>query len=85
MNWIKNINSNALMLEPNVFTWKSPKKIAKSLKKSADHSRRRKGSSYKSAMSMLNFYMNRAGKNLTKERIKILNQTKIELRLLYHK
>ena len=51
-------------LEEGVFTWKDPKKIAKSLKNSALQSRRRKTTPYQSAMSMLNFYINRAGKNL---------------------
>ena len=75
--------SFALMLEPGIFTWKSPKRIAKSLKQSADESKNRKGTAFQSAMSMLNFYMNRAGRNLSGERKKILNQAKIELRKLY--
>lgn len=87
MNWSAKVtkNSNALMLEPGVFTWKSPKRIAKSLKMSADESKRRKGTSYQSAMSMLNFYINRAGSNLSDDRIKTLNQAKVELRKLYNK
>jgi len=75
--------SNALDLEEGVFTWKDPKKIATSLKFSADNSLRRRGTSYQSAMSMLNFYINRAGKSLSAERKKVLEQTKIELRKLY--
>jgi len=70
--WSKKVTqtSNALDLEPDVFNFKDPKKIAQSLKKSADQSNRRKGTPYKSAMSMLNFYINRAGKNLPEERKK---------------
>ena len=56
--------SNALDLEPGVFTWKDPRKIAESLKRSAEESMRRKGTPLQSAMSMLNFYINRAGKHL---------------------
>ncbi len=77
--------SNALDLEEGVFTWKSPKKIALSLKKSADSSRRRKASPYHSAMSMLVFYINRAGKNLDNEQASVLEQAKHELRKLYGK
>lgn len=77
--------SNALMLEPGVFTWNSPKEIAKSLKQSADESANRKGTSYQSAMSMLNFYINRAGTNLSHDRKKKLNQAKVELKKLYGK
>lgn len=76
-------NSSALELEQGVFTWKNPKKIALSLKKSADVSSRRKGTSFQSAMSMLNFYINRAGKKLEKNQKKILETAKIELRKLY--
>ncbi len=72
--------SNALDLEMSVFTWDNPRKIAKSLKKSAEESNRRKGTAYQSAMSMLNFYINRAGKNLKPARKRILNQAKTELR-----
>lgn len=78
-------NSNALMLDDGVFTWSSPTKIARSLKRSADESRNRKGTSFQSAMSMLNFYINRAGTKLSKDRIKILNQAKHELRKLYNR
>jgi len=77
--------SNALDLEEGVFTWKDPKKIAASLKFSADNSLRRRGTPYQSAMSMLNFYINRAGKNLSTERKKVLRQAKIELRKIYNK
>ena len=56
--------SDALDLESDVFKWKDPRRIALSLKRSAERSKRRKGTPYQSAMSMLNFYINRAGKNL---------------------
>ena len=72
--------SNALDLEKGVFTWKDPKRIAKSLKLSAETSDRRKAKPFQSAMSMLNFYINRAGKNLSAKQKKILEQAKIELR-----
>ncbi len=78
-------HSIALDLEEGVFTWDDPKKIARSLKNSADESNRRKAKPFQSAMSMLNFYINRAGKNLKPERRKILEQTKIELRKLFDK
>ena len=70
--WSKEVseNSNALDLESGVFSLQDPKKIAESLKRSAEQSERRKGTPYQSAMSMLNFYINRAGKNLTDERKK---------------
>lgn len=77
--------SNALDLEKGVFTWDDPKKIALSLKRSADTSTRRKANQFQSAMSMLNFYINRAGKNLPTERKKVLEQAKIELRKLFGK
>lgn len=77
--------SNALNLEEGVFTWNDPAKIARSLKRSAQESARRKGTAFQSAMSMLNFYINRAGKNLSPERKNILEQTKIELRKVFGK
>ncbi len=77
--------SFALDLEAGVFTWNDPKKIARSLKRSALASERRKGMPFQSAMSMLNFYINRAGKNLKPERKRILEQAKIELRNLFKK
>lgn len=76
-------HSFALDLEEGVFTWDDPKKIARSLKKSALLSIRRKGTPLQSAMSMLNFYINRAGKNLKEERKKILEQVKGELREIF--
>ena len=75
--------SNALDLEEGVFTWDDPKRIAASLKRSADGSRRRKSPPFRSAMSMLVFYINRAGKNLDRNRLRILEQAKEELRRLY--
>lgn len=77
-------HSFALDLEESVFTWNDPQKIALSLKKSAEESLRRKGTAYQSAMSMLNFYINRAGRNLKPARKRILKQAKIELRKLYN-
>jgi len=77
--------SNALDLEEGLFTWTDPKKIALSLKQSANSSTRRKALPFRSAMSMLVFYINRAGKNLNKDRLRILEQAKEELRLLYGK
>jgi len=77
--------SDALDLEEGVFTWKDPKKIALSLKQSADSSTRRKSVPFSSAMSMLVFYINRAGKNLNEDQKIILQQAKDELRKLYGK
>jgi len=75
--------SNALDLENSVFKRASPKQIAASLKRSADRSKRRKGTPYQSAISMLNFYINRAGRNLPASRKNVLNRAKDELRALY--
>jgi hypothetical protein len=72
--------SDALDLEKSVFKKKNPKAIARSLKRSAEHSRRRKSSPYRSAMSMLTFYINRGGKNLSKADKKRLERAKDELR-----
>jgi putative cell wall-binding protein len=72
--------SDALDLEPNVFRSTNPRRIALSLKRSAEHSKRRKGTPYQSAMSMLNFYINRAGKNLPQKQKRVLEQAKGELR-----
>lgn len=77
--------SIALDLEEGVFTWNNPKKIAESLKRSAELSTRRKTTPFQSAMSMLNFYINRAGRKLSNENKKILEQAKIELRKLFNK
>jgi hypothetical protein len=72
--------SNALDLERNVFTHNDPKIIAASLKHSAERSKRRKSGPFRSAMSMLTFYINRAGRSLPVSRRKILNRAKDELR-----
>lgn len=77
--------SNALDLEEGIFTWNDPKRIAQSLKQSAEQSTRRKTTPFQSAMSMLNFYINRAGKNLKPEQKQILEEAKIELRKLFEK
>jgi phosphoenolpyruvate carboxylase len=73
-------HSDALDLERDVFKSKDPRKIALSLKRSAQQSTRRKGTPYQSAMSMLNFYINRAGTNLPKTRKRTLERAKDELR-----
>jgi len=78
-----NATSNALDTEEGVFTLSDPKKIALSLKRSADNSARRKAPPFQSAMSMLNFYINRAGKNLKPQRKKVLEEAKGELRKLF--
>ena len=75
--------SNALDLEEGVFTWSDPRKIALSLKHSAEISVRRKGTPYQSAMSMLNFYINRGGRHLAKERQAILEAAKEELKVAF--
>ncbi len=77
--------SNALDLERGVFAKDDPKGIARSLKRSAEESRRRKADPFRSAMSMLNFYINRAGRNLPKQRRDKLEAAKDELRALYGK
>ena len=84
-NWSAKVTreSDALDLEEGVFTWKDPKKIAASLKRSAEQSHRRKAPPFRSAMSMLVFYINRAGKKLDPAQRRILEQAKNELRKLY--
>jgi Protein of unknown function (DUF3175) len=72
--------SNALDLDSGVFHWSNPKRIAGSLKRSAEHSKRRKATPFQSAMSMLNFYINRAGKGLGGKQKRVLNEAKVELR-----
>ena len=72
--------SDALDLESDVFKGKDPHRIALSLKRSAERSKRRKGTPYQSAMSMLNFYINRSGKNLPQKQKQILKRAKDELR-----
>ena len=77
--------SDALDLKKGVFTSTDPKKIAKSLKRSAEHSHRRKSSPYRSAMSMLTFYINRGGKDLPARQKRVLERAKDELRALFDK
>ncbi|RTL84639.1 MAG: DUF3175 domain-containing protein [Hyphomicrobiales bacterium] len=72
--------SHALDLEAGVFTWDDPKRIALSLKRSAEASERRKATPFRSAMSMLTFYINRAGRDLPRERRRVLEEAKDELR-----
>ena len=72
--------SNALDIEARVFTSKDPRRIARSLKRSAERSRRRKSEPYRSAMSMLTFYINRAGKNMSASQKRVLERAKGELR-----
>jgi hypothetical protein len=76
-------HSNALDLEPNVFEQESAQEIAQSLKRSAETSDRRKSSAFRSAMSMLTFYVNRAGRNLSPERERTLEAAKGRLRALF--
>jgi hypothetical protein len=73
-------HSDALDLKKHIFEADDPKMIAKSLKHSAETSERRKSSPYRSAMSMLTFYINRAGTNLTKAQRRVLEDAKTELR-----
>ena len=76
-------HSNALDLEKDVFTRDDPKSIALSLKRSAEHSERRKGTPFQSAMSMLTYYINRAGKDLPATQKKVLEKAKEELRAAF--
>jgi len=84
-NWSRDVteHSNALDLEEDVFTRDDPASIARSLKRSAEHSSRRKSSPYRSAMSMLTFYINRAGDKLPERRRRKLEAAKDELRRLF--
>jgi hypothetical protein len=77
--------SDALDLKGGVFTLRDPGKIAASLKRSAEHSKRRKADPYRSALSMLTFYINRAGRNLPASRRKVLDRAKEELRAQFGK
>ncbi|MGH8243840.1 MAG: DUF3175 domain-containing protein [Steroidobacteraceae bacterium] len=77
--------SNALDLEPSVFSARDPKRIARSLKRSAERSQRRNTSAYRAAMSMITFYLNRAGKKLPASRRRTIEAAKDELRVLYGK
>jgi Protein of unknown function (DUF3175) len=85
--WSKRVTqtSNALDLEEGVFSWDDPRRIANSLKRSADRSLRRKSDPFRSAMSMLTFYINRAGKKLPQKQRACLEAAKDELRTLYGK
>ena len=76
-------HSNALDLDKGVFTLDDPAEIASSLKRSAEHSHRRKSSPFRSAMSMLTFYINRAGKDLPAKQKKVLEEAKEELRAAF--
>ena len=84
--WSRQVSerSDALDLEPSVFT-RTPIEIARSLKRSAERSTRRKSSPFRSAMSMLTFYENRAGRNLSPARKRAIRQAKDELRKLYRR
>jgi Protein of unknown function (DUF3175) len=77
--------SDALDLDRGVFSLNDPSAIARSLKRSADRSRRRKSDPFRSAMSMLNFYINRAGRKLSKVQRRRLETAKAKLRILYHR
>jgi len=77
--------SDAMTLDEGIFKKSDPKAIARSVKRSAERSHRRKSSPFRSAMSMLTFYVNRGGKNLSARRKHVLMQAKDELRALYHK
>ena len=78
-------HSDAMDLEEHIFESHDPKAIARSLKHSAEASHRRKSEPYQSAMSMLTFYINRAGKNLPASRRKVLDRAKDELKELFHR
>src|SRR5690348_2217009 len=77
--------SYALDLDRDVFTWRDPKRIARALSRSAEKSARRKAGPFQSAMSMLNFYINRAGRGLPTAQKRVLERAKIELRKLYNR
>lgn len=83
--WSKKVNetSDAMDLREGLFKSNDPKKIAQSLKRSASRSKRRKAGPYQSAMSMLNFYINRGGENLSASKRKVLEQSKNELRKIF--
>ena len=85
--WSRHVTerSDALTLDKGVFTSRDPKRIAASLKRSAERSRRRKGSPFRSALSMLTFYINRAGKKLPASRKRTLMRAKDELRKQFGK
>jgi hypothetical protein len=83
--WSKHVmeTSDALDLTPSLFKRRDPESIARSLKRSAERSKRRKSSPYRSAMSMLTFYLNRGGKNLPASQKRVLERAKDALRELY--
>jgi hypothetical protein len=85
--WSRDVTqtSDALTLEEGVFAKSDAREIARSLKRSAERSKRRKADPYRSAMSMLTFYVNRAGKNMPAKRRRTLEKAKDELRQLYDK
>ncbi len=76
-------HSDAMDLEEHIFESDDARKIANSLKRSAEHSHRRKAEPFQSAMSMLNFYINRAGSNLPQQRKRVLEKAKDELRAAF--
>jgi hypothetical protein len=80
-----NATSDAMDIEKDVFKSDSPKRVAKSLRRSAEHSDRRKSPPFRSAMSMLNFYVNRAGKNLSASHRRVLEAAKDQLRRLFRR
>lgn len=83
--WSKKITqtSDAMDLEKDVFKQKDPKAIAESVKRSAEKSKRKKAGPFQSAMSMINFYENRGGKNISATQKKVIDKAKNELRKLY--
>ena len=85
--WSRDVtrHSNALDLEPGVFKQSNPRRIALSLKRSAEASHRRKSEPYRSAMSMLTFYINRAGSGLSQKQKGVLRRAKGELRKVFHR
>jgi len=80
-----NATSDAMDLKQGIFTKDDPHAIALSLKNSARRSHRRKGTPYQSAMSMLNFYINRGGKNLPEKQLQVLEKAKEELKEVFHR
>jgi hypothetical protein len=79
------LHSHALDIENGLFSDPDAKTVARSLKRSAEKSRRRKSDPFRSAMSMLNFYINRAGKKLPKKRLDVLQRAKSELREMFQR
>ncbi len=81
--WIKTVTTDAMDLEHNVFKKDNPRSIAKSIKRSVERSKRLQASQYKSGISMISYYVNRAGKSLSPRRKRILLRSKNEFRKLY--